>query len=90
MWNYRIIARHTECNEIVQTEYGLYEVYYNEDGKPCLHTSSPVLFDEEDVDSNGLLSEQSVYTWTEFLKEAASKPILMYETLEEYKTNIAE
>ena len=38
MWNYRIIKKENEC--------GLYEVFYNDDGKISAHSEKPEVFGE--------------------------------------------
>lgn len=38
MWNYRIIKN--------KKDYGLYEVFYNEDGEICAHSENPEIVGE--------------------------------------------
>lgn len=40
MWNYRVIKKEHECGE---SEYGLYEVMYNDKGEIAAHTEKPEL-----------------------------------------------
>ena len=42
MWNYRIIKKENEC--------GLYEVFYNDDGKISAHSEKPEVFGENPED----------------------------------------
>ena len=52
MWNYRVIAR--DHNGV--TEYGLYEVFYNDDGEISAHAETPeVVGDSVDELSKSLM-----------------------------------
>ena len=42
MWNYRIIKK--------ENDHGLYEVFYNDDGKITAHTDKPILVEESPED----------------------------------------
>ena len=42
MWNYRIIKK--------ENDHGLYEVFYNDDGKISAHTDKPILVEESPED----------------------------------------
>lgn len=43
MWNYRIIKREVEGQS---DQYGLFEVFYNDDGEISAHAEEPELVDE--------------------------------------------
>ena len=63
-WNYRIVA--IDYDE--EVEYGIYEVYYDDDGKPVSRTLNPVPC----VGS----AEEELHNSFEYMKEAFGKPIL--------------
>jgi len=66
-WNYRVVKRgHGE-----DTFYGIYEVYYDEDGKPEYITENPIYPIGDSVKE---LTEDISYMLTAF-----GKPILNYE-----------
>jgi len=70
-WNYRIVKR-GEDEEIF---YGVYEVYYNENGEPYLVTEDPINLQAETVEE---LVEDMTY-----ISKAFEESILTYEDFEE-------
>lgn len=73
-WNYRVMCRTYESGK----EYGIHEVYYDEDGKVASWTENPVsitTFVEECSDTVENLTDVHVK-----MGLALTKPVLCYET----------
>lgn len=70
-WNYRVISK--EVNGVCEeTEYGIYEVYYNKDGKP---TSCTV----NSVSPYSCTDVEDLKLSVELMLPAFDKPVLKYE-----------
>ena len=71
-WNYRVIKRTFVTNTgNRENQFGIYEVYYNDDGKPISCTSEPV----EPVGETLEEFKKSLESYT----AALTKPVLEYE-----------
>ena len=78
-WNHRVMAREYTYKEETYLMFGIYEVYYNEDGIPDSYTADAI--DTNFEDFKGL-------RWSiNKMKEGMKKPILWYgdKFPEEYK-----
>jgi hypothetical protein len=63
-WNYRVVRLDYEDD----SEYGIYEVYYDDDGKPISRTENPVGCVGVDM--------QELYDSFQYMSIAFSKPTL--------------
>jgi 23S rRNA A2030 N6-methylase RlmJ len=75
-WNYRVLERETESGGNVQA---IYEVYYDENGDPVGHTQKPAT---AQIDTE-FESREDLKEILQAMKQAADKPVLTYDTLEE-------
>ena len=57
MWNYRVITK--DISEDIK-EYGIYEVFYNEQGEICAHSENPELVGESMDDLFNQLSNMVI------------------------------
>ncbi len=78
-WNYRVVHKHIECPDHGETcslcsdEYGIHEVYYNDDGAPETVTVSP-------VGPYGNTYEEFIDDMAHYVS-ALSRPILEYDEI---------
>lgn len=70
-WNHRVIRRTFEIGDEIEHQFGVYEVYYDTDGKPIMCTETPVAPAGETIEE--LRTELERYT------KALENPILNYE-----------
>ena len=93
MWNYRIIKK--------ENDYGLYEVFYNDDGKISAHTDKPILVEEspEDLlDSLRLMLDDAQKSYYKVLEYGKIEFSPLYDeedlgeamTLEEFEAEFKE
>lgn len=75
-WNYRVLERETDYGE---TTLAVYEVYYDSDGNPVGHTQEPIA-PEVDAEFENVEDLKKVL---EAMKQAADKPVLEYDSLNE-------
>ena len=77
-WNYRILAKICSNDEV---SFGVYSVYYDENGKPDGYSANPVEMSAEDI--------EYIRFDLDKMKEALDKPVLWEGERfpEEYKEN---
>ena len=91
MWNYRIIKKENEC--------GLYEVFYNDDGKISAHSEKPEVFGEnpeELLTTLRLMLDDAQKSYYEILKYGEIEFAPLYDekdlsesmTIEEFESEI--
>ena len=91
MWNYRIIKK--------ENDHGLYEVFYNDDGKISAHTDKPILVEEspEDLlDSLRLMLDDAQKSYYKVLEYGKIEFAPLYDekdlsesmTIEEFESEI--
>ena len=91
MWNYRIIKK--------ENDHGLYEVFYNDDGKITAHTDKPILVEEspEDLlDSLRLMLDDAQKSYYKVLEYGKIEFAPLYDekdlsesmTIEEFESEI--
>lgn len=87
MWNYRIIKREVEGQS---DQYGLFEVFYNDEGKISAHSEEPELVDEspeELLTTLRLMLNDAQKSYYDILKygEIEFAPFYSEEEMEEFE-----
>lgn len=96
MWNYRIIKREVEGQP---DQYGLFEVFYNDEGKISAHSEDPELVDEspeELLQTLRLMLNDAQKSYYEVLKYGEIEFAPLYDekdlgeamTLEEFESEL--
>ena len=96
MWNYRIIKREVDGQP---DQYGLFEVFYNDNGEITAHTEEPEVFGESVEDllqTLRLMIDDAQKSYFNILKHDEIKFASMYDekdlgeamTLEEFKKTL--
>lgn len=83
-WNYRILRRRyvgweNNTGPTHEDMYGIYEVYYDEEGKPTKCSENPAYLEFDHI--------ESLFDTMCKIQRVFEKPILEYDTLEKY-TNV--
>ena len=86
-WNHRVIAKKVpskrlnkatgEFEDVMITEFGLHEVFYDDNGKPDSFTEESLKAIEYDEDDEDYLA--NLKQTLEWMRAACDKPILDYE-----------
>lgn len=75
-WNYRIIRKdYKKDGVIIESSYGIHEVYYDKNNRACMVT-------ENSISLYGETISELMEHWV-LLSEAFNKPIMLYENIPE-------
>jgi len=74
-WNHRVIRKEYKGFNEIEIQFGIHEVYYNDDGVPDMCTENPV-----DVVGDNIKELKQTLRW---MRKALSQPVLDYADFEE-------